>query len=84
MIDHIQPLRPLAIKPYGSLKQYPCMKIKLVGALPRELKDLGLKPGDQFDAQPAENTTLKAVQFFVWADEKFKCTVWPENYVEIK
>lgn len=60
------------------------MKIKLVGALPRELKDLGLKPGDQFDAQPAENTTLKAVQFFVWADEKFKCTVWPENYVEIK
>ncbi len=61
------------------------MKIKLVGALPRELKDLGLKPGQTFDASPAEKTNTRAVQFFIWREEEnCKCTVWPENFILVK
>ena len=60
------------------------MKIKLVGALPRELKDVGLKPGDEFNAFPAEKTNTRAVQFFIWREGNYKCTVWPENFIEVK
>jgi len=60
------------------------MKIKLVGALPRELKDLDLKPGQTFDAFPAEKTSTRAVQFYIWRDGKYTCTVWPENFIEVK
>lgn len=61
------------------------MKIKLKGALTRELKDLGLKAGQTFDATPAEKTHSNAVQFFIWRDgEKCKCTVWPENFILMK
>jgi hypothetical protein len=61
------------------------MTIKLEGALPRELKDLGLKPGDLFDAFPAENTNTRAVRFFIRRDdENCICTIWPENFSVIK
>ncbi len=61
------------------------MKIKLVGALPRELRDLGLKQGDQFDTFPAEKTNTRAVQFYVRHDDEIcKCTVWPENFRIVK
>ena len=60
------------------------MRIKLVGALPRELKDMGLKPNDEFDAVDAENTRLKAVQIrFQANDEPQVATVYPENYKKL-
>jgi hypothetical protein len=60
------------------------MLIKLVGALPTRLKDLNLKPGDKFNAEPAPNTNQDAVQFQVTIDDEFHiCTVWPYNYVRI-
>lgn len=60
------------------------MKIKLVGALPRQLRDMGLKPGDKFDASPAENTRYNAVRFKVMVgDEEQVATVYQENYKEI-
>lgn len=60
------------------------MEIKLVGALPTRLKDLNLKPGDKFNAQPSENSKLGAVQFQVEIDDEFHiCTVWPQNYVKL-
>ena len=60
------------------------MKIKLVGALPRQLKEMCLKPGDQFDASAAENTRYNAVQFFVIVDDEMQvATVYQENYIKI-
>lgn len=60
------------------------MKIKIVGALPQMLKDLGVKPGDKFDAEPAPNTTLGAVMFKVNVDGELQwATVWPENFKKI-
>jgi hypothetical protein len=58
--------------------------IKLVGALPRELKDAGLKPGDKLKAVPSETSVLGAMLVKVWKEEAdYYCTVWPENYVKI-
>lgn len=58
--------------------------IKLVGALPRELKDAGLKPGDKLHATPSEVSTLGAMLVKVWKDDAdFYVTVWPENYQKI-
>jgi len=60
------------------------MKIKLIGTLPRQLKLMGLKPGDKFDAVPAENTRYNAVRFKVLAgDEEQIATVFRENYVKL-
>lgn len=60
------------------------MTIKIVGALPRELRDAGLKPGDKLKAEPAENSKLGAVKVKLWKDEAdYIATVWPENYVKI-
>lgn len=60
------------------------MRIKLVGALPRELRDLNLKVGDKLDAYPAENTRLGAVQVKLMIDEMPQvATIYPENYVKI-
>jgi len=60
------------------------MKIKLVGALPQMLRDMGLKPGECYEAEPAPFTTLGAVQFKIVrnGEEEF-ATVWPENYKKI-
>jgi hypothetical protein len=60
------------------------MRIKLVGALPRELRDLNLKVNDKLDAYPAENTRLGAVQVKLMIDEVPQvATIYPENYVKI-
>lgn len=60
------------------------MKIILVGALPRQLRDMGLKSGDTFDASPAENTRYNAVRFKIVAgDEELVATVYQENYKKI-
>jgi hypothetical protein len=60
------------------------MLIKLTGALPARLKDLKLKAGDKFNAQPAPNGYLGAVQFQVEIDDEFHIvTVNPENYIKI-
>lgn len=59
------------------------MMIELVGALPRELKDRGLKAGDVVNAQPSENSRLGAMQFRVKVDDDIEvCTVFQENYVK--
>lgn len=58
--------------------------IKLVGALPRELKDAGLRTGDKLKAEPAENSKLGAMKIRTWKDDaETIATVWPENYVKI-
>ena len=60
------------------------MRIKLVGALPRELRDLGLKVEDKFEAYPAENTSLAAVQVKLLIDGATQvATIYPENFVKI-
>jgi len=61
------------------------MLIKLVGALPTRLKDLNLKPGDKFTAEPSPNpTNFGAVQFEVEIDDEYHiCTVNEYNYVKI-
>jgi hypothetical protein len=60
------------------------MRIKLVGALSRDLKDLKLKPGDKFEAYPAENTNLAAVQVKLMVDgSPTIATIYPENFVKI-
>lgn len=60
------------------------MRIKLVGALPRELKDMGFEPGNQFDAAPAVNTRLNAVQVRIQKDGEIQvATIYPENYKKI-
>jgi len=60
------------------------MTIKIVGALPRELRDAGLKPGDKLKAEPAENSKLGAVRVKLWKDEAdYFATVWPENYIKL-
>lgn len=56
-----------------------------MGALPRELRDMGVKSGQTFDAFPAQKTNTRAVQFYIWHnEEQCICTVWPENFNIIK
>ena len=45
---------------------------------------MGLKPGDKFEAEPAENTRYDALRFRVMVgDEEQIATVYRENYVLI-
>ena len=61
------------------------MKIKLVGALPTQLKDLGLKAGDLFEAYPSTSSTYaNAVEIKVMKDgEPCVATVYSENYKKL-
>jgi hypothetical protein len=60
------------------------MRIKLVGALPTELKDFSLKPGDIVDAYPATGTIKDTMQFKLHvAGEIQIATVYPENYKKL-
>lgn len=60
------------------------MRIKLFGALPTALKDLGLKAGDIVDAYPIEGTIKDTMQFKMHVDgEPQVATVYPENYKKI-
>lgn len=58
------------------------MNIRLVGALPRQLKEVGLKPGDRFqDVQLAEGHRKGAVKVrFLNGDEENVAVIYPENY----
>jgi hypothetical protein len=61
------------------------MKIKLFGALPQQLKDLNLKPGDIFEAYPSTSSTYaNAVELKVIKDgEPQIATVYQENYKKL-
>lgn len=60
------------------------MKIELIGDLPDHLRDIGLKRGDRFEAEPAINTRLDAVRFMVEIDDAlYQVTVLPKNYKKI-
>lgn len=61
------------------------MDIKLTGALPRELKDLGLKPGDRFkDVEPVTGLKYGAMRLRVWHDDEERvAVVYQENYVKL-
>lgn len=60
------------------------MKIKVKGELKDHVKDLGVKVGQTYDAFPAINTRLDAVQFIVVkGGESLVCTLLPENYTKL-
>jgi len=61
------------------------MDIRLVGALPRQLRELGLKPGDKFqDVELAPDHRKGAVTVKFINDEKENlAVVFPENYEAI-
>lgn len=59
------------------------MRIKLVGALPEQLRDMGFKTGDKHEAYPSENTKLGAVEIKVMIDgQQSVATVYPENFIK--
>jgi hypothetical protein len=59
------------------------MRIKLVGALPEELRDMGFKPGEKHEAWPSEKTRLGAVEIQITVDgAPAIATVYPENFVK--
>lgn len=61
------------------------LNIKLVGALPIQLRELGLKPGDRFqNVEKAEGHREGAVKVrFIFDDNENVAIVYPENYVKI-
>lgn len=60
------------------------MKIKLVGALPQTLRDVGLRPGDKFNAELSENGKYGAAVIKVdFQGEILTETVYQENYKKI-
>lgn len=60
------------------------MKIKVKGILKQHIKDLGVRTGQTYDAFPAINTRLDAIQFIVEKDgEMLVCTLLPHNYKKI-
>lgn len=61
------------------------MDIKLKGILPRNLRDLGLKPGDMiYQAEQVPNSKFGTVRFKVLHNgEEFYVTVTSENYVKL-
>lgn len=49
--------------------------------LPEHVRDMGVRPGQKYDAMPAMGTRLKALSFQVMKDGHFEwCTVMPKNY----
>jgi hypothetical protein len=61
------------------------MKIKIIGTLPDHVTDMGVKPGQTYDAEPTPNTRLDAVRFKVLKESgSFEwCTLMPKNYRKI-
>jgi hypothetical protein len=60
------------------------MIIKLVGALPEQLRDMGFKPGEIYEAYSSENTRLDAVKIQKVVDGTVAiATVYLENYKKI-
>jgi hypothetical protein len=60
------------------------MKIELVGILSQELKDLKLKPGYRFDAEPAPGTRIGAMRFQTNVQGQMQyATVFPGNFKKV-
>lgn len=60
------------------------MKIKLVGALPRVLKDYGFKPGQIWYAEPSLSGKYESVIIKISVDDEVcVATVYKENYVVV-
>ena len=61
------------------------MKIKVKGSLPDHVTDLGVRTGQEYDAEPAIGTRLDAVMIKVpGVDCDFKwCTLLPKNYQKL-
>jgi len=61
------------------------MDIKLTGALPQPLRDLGLKPGDKFqNVEPAEGHRKGTVRiWFMIDDAPNTAIVYIENYKQV-
>lgn len=66
-------------------KKRPIMKIKITGPLPEHVADLGVRPGQKYDAEPSPNTRLDAVRIRVIRESGFFewCTLLPKNYEKI-
>jgi hypothetical protein len=62
------------------------MDIKLTGALPRQLRELGLKAGDKFqNVEPADGHRKGAVRIrFMFDDAENVAVVYPENYERLR
>ena len=59
------------------------MRIKLVGALPEQLRDLGFKAGDKVDAYELEGSKIGTMQFKVWVyGQEQLASVTDLNYVK--
>lgn len=60
------------------------MIIKIKGELPDHIRDLGVRPGQRYDAHVAPDTNLNARRFIVLVDGRPQyCTVLPKNYDEL-
>jgi len=66
-------------------KKRTIMKIKIKGPLPDHVADLGVKPGQKYDAEPSPNTRLDAVRIKVIRESgSFEwCTLLPKKYERI-
>lgn len=61
------------------------MRIEVIGPVPDHVADLGVKPKQVYDAEPALNTRLDAIRIKVMDDNgSFQwCTLLPKNYRQI-
>jgi hypothetical protein len=60
------------------------MIIRIKGKLPDHIWDMGVRPGQRYDAHVAPDTNLDARRFIVVVDgQQQYCTVFPKNYDEI-
>jgi hypothetical protein len=60
------------------------MKIKVKGELPQHIKDLGVRPGQEYDAFEEPGTRLDAVSFMVDKDDEMvKCTLLPKYFKKL-
>jgi len=57
------------------------MKIRIIGDLHPELRLLGLKPGDEFEASLDTQSETGLVHVVVsHVRTTINCSIWPENY----
>ena len=60
------------------------MKIKLKNNLPEHIMDMGVKPGEVYDALPLPESRLDALRFRIFRDGKEEwCTVWKAHYEKV-
>lgn len=63
------------------------MKIRIIhgyDGLPEHVRDMGVKVGEEYDAEPVPGSRLDAVRFKVIVDDDPEyCMVMPKNYKKI-